>query len=377
VTVCRPPFIVLVGWTALTVLMLAASQVRTQEVQNWKTGAAFRQQLNQSEGISWQQRPLREGLARLSAAYGVAIFLDRRIDPETPITLALRDRPLASLLNHIARSADAEMSLIGSVVYIGPPQTASQLATLAAIRKQEISTSSAEVKSNLLRPAAWQWEELAQPRQLLDELARLAAVRVQNPEVIPLDLWPAVRLPPLTWSDRMTLLLAGFGLTFEIDSRGQSLQLITAPANALLEKRYSPRGPAIDLAAQLRQLLPQTTVRVDQGQVLVGARAEDHERVEQLLSGQSVRTSKTVKAGSQKVYTLKVENESAGNVVKTVAGYLGKELKFEPTLFEKLKQQVNLNVKDVTAEQLLESTLKPIGLTFRLSDTTLEVSEAK
>ena len=69
----------------------------------------------------------------------VAIFLDRRIDPGTPITLTVRDRPVEELLSEIAKGAGAEMTTLGPVVYLGPSQTTSQLATLAALRRMRVS----------------------------------------------------------------------------------------------------------------------------------------------------------------------------------------------------------------------------------------------
>ena len=83
-----------------------------------------------------------------------------------------------------------------------------------------------EVKTKLLRSEAWQWEELVQPRELLRELAQQVPVRVQNPEAIPHDLWAAGNWPMLAWVERMTLLLAGFGMTFEMDPAGASVRIV-------------------------------------------------------------------------------------------------------------------------------------------------------
>src|SRR5262249_26688795 len=156
---------------------------------------------------------------------------------------------------------------------------------------------SSDAKSRFLRTQAWQWEELAQPRQLLDELARQAHVTVANPDAIPLDLWPAVSLPPLAWVDRLTLLLAGFDLTFQIDDQATSVRLVPRPATVVLEKSYAPRGNAANLTAQLRRVLPEASIRVEQGSLVVAGSQEDHDKIERLLAGQSVRTTKPAKGG--------------------------------------------------------------------------------
>src|SRR5262249_16839508 len=152
-------------------------------------------------------------------------------------------------------------------------------------------------KAKLLRAQPWKWDELAEPQKLLAELAAQASVTVENADVIPHDLWPAVSLPPLPWVDRLSLLVAGFGLTFEITSQGKNVRLVTLPNSAALEKTYTPRGLVESAAAELRRMVPTAAIRVDHGKLLVAASQEEHDKIERLLAGQSVRTTTIVKGG--------------------------------------------------------------------------------
>ena len=54
----------------------------------------------------------------------------------------------------------------------------------------------------------------------------------------------------------------------------------------------------------------------------------------------------------------------------------GKEMKYDPSLVPKLKQPMDVKVQNVTLDYLLETTLKPLGLTYRLTETSLEVVPA-
>ncbi len=320
-------------WAALASVSLAASGASGQQPATWKTGAAFTRQLRQEVGIPVARAPVRELLNRLSQAYGTAVFLDRRIDPDQTIDFTATDLPLEALWQKIAAAAGAETAIIGSVVYLGPRETALQLAAIAAQRRQDISRLSNDAKARLLKTEAWQWDELGQPRDLLRDLARQGGVTVENSNAIPHDLWPAVDLPPLPWVDRMTLLLAGFGLTFDIDPRGESVKLIPARAAAVTDRR------------------PPTA--------------------------QNTAASKSSKQGGEKLYSLKVTNEPAGNVVSTVAKSLGKELSYEPEVLDKLKQRVTFDLKDATLDHLLQTTLKPLGLAYRLNEKNLEIVAAQ
>lgn len=364
--------------TALAVVWFAAGGIAwSQESSVWKTGPAFRRQLEHPlDSLTWSERQLRDGLTNLSKATEIAIVLDRRIDPNQTIELSIAKEPLQLVLAKIGGQAKAQMTTVGSCVYLGPPQTADKLATLAAIRRNDVAPLAADVKLRLLKTQAWQWNELAEPRQLLNDLAKQAGVSVQNPQLIPHDLWPAQSLPPLTWVERMSLLLAGFGLTFEIGGQGTAIRLVPMPDSVVLDRTYNTRSDAADLAAQLARIVPQARIRTEPGKLHVSAAQDDHDKIERLLAGQSVKSVKPVKPGTgggEKRYTLTVENQPAGAVLKTVAGSLGKELKYDPSLLDKLKRNTSFNVKDVTLDELMKKTLEPLGLTYRADEKSLEV----
>jgi hypothetical protein len=320
-------------WTVLVMGLLAGSGAAAQQPATWKTGAAFTRQLREEVGVPVARAPVRDVLDRLSRKYGTAVFLDRRIDPDQHVDFTARDVPLETLWRQIAAAVHADTAIIGSVVYVGPRETASQLAAIAAQRRQDVARLSNDAKARLLKTEAWQWGQLAQPRDLLRDLARQGGISLENADAIPHDLWPAVDLPPLVWVDRMTLLLAGFGLTFEIDDRGAAVRLVPARTAAVLDTRQPAK--------------------------------------------QNTGASKSQKKGGEKLYSLKVANEPAGNVAGAVAKDLGKELSYDPELVDKLKQRVTFDLNGATLDHLLQTTLNPLGLTYRVTDKNLEIVGAQ
>jgi hypothetical protein len=311
----------LFGW-----FVLASGLAIAQEPMKWKSGAELRRQLDQRVSMAWQQRGLREGLSRVSQSFGVSIFLDRRIDPEQLLTLTIRDEPLEMLIKQAAQAANSETSTIGAVIYVGPSSTASKLATLAAARRQDASKLVGDAKARLLRTETWQWEELSVPRSLLADLASRANVSVANADSITHDLWPAASWPAMPWTDRLTLLLAGFDLTFQLEDGGASVRLIPIPATVPIEKQSPPR-------------------------------------------------STKAKTGGEKRYSLQVSNQPVGNVAQTVAQALGRELRYEAVVMEKLKQPVTFKVENVALDELMGAALKPVGLTYRLTEKDLTIVE--
>jgi hypothetical protein len=363
-------------WAALCGFIIGINSTSGQEPVQWKIGSSFSQQLQEPVNFEWRDRVLREGLTRLSQAYGLATFLDRRIDPDQLITVSVQAQRLDQALRTVAHEAKSEMTVLGSVVYLGPTAAAQDLTTLAALRKQDIGKQNADVKSRLLRSAAMHWSELSQPQQVLKELAGQAGLRFTNLNVVSLDLWPAVSLPPLPWTDRVTLVLAGFGLTFELDERATSARLIPAPNSPLIENHYAPRGGWNELATQLRRVMPDAQIRVERDQLVVAARQEDHDKIQRLLTGQSIKTNRPAKSAGEKLYSLKVPSQPAGNVVATIAKNIGKQPRFSSAVAQKLQQNVTFEVNEVPLGQLLDTSLKPLGLTYRLSEDVLEIVEA-
>ena len=340
----------------------------------WKTGPAMRKQLEASVSLGWSERPLREGLVSLSHATGVCIVLDRRIDPDQEVELTA-DEPLEKLLDTVATKINAKAGVVGPVVYLGPKETASKLRTLSAQRHKEAAALPADVKSRFLKAEAWKWDELAEPKALLRALAAKGGVTITNPELVPHDLWSATDLPAMAWVDRLTLLLAGFGLTYELADGGTIVRLAPIPDEVLAEKIYTPRGEPGPVVAQLRRLVPDAKIRVEGRKLLIAAAEDDHDKIQRLLGGQTVKTT-NIKPG-EKRYSMTVENQAVGAVVKTLANQLGKEMKYDPQLVEKLQTKVSFVVMDVTLDELLDKALAPLDLGYKIDGTALEIVPAE
>lgn len=366
-------------FVAATVVVIGASkQVAGQSAAASKSSAEFRRQLESRGSVSWSGRPLREALLSLSHSTDLAVFLDRRVDPDQLIEVTAKDQPLEQVFQQIAQAAHCQAATISSVIYIGPPSAASKLATIAALQRQAVSRLPNAVKTRLLATGGWSWDDLTQPRELLARLAAEAGVRLLNPEIVPHDLWPAGgSAQALPWADRLSLLLIGFDLTFEIADGGSSVRLVPLPTSVALEKAYTPRGPAADFARQIHEIAPTAQVRLEAGRHLVSATVEDHQRLEQAFVGSAKRVTKKPEPGGEKRYSLQVSNKPAGAVLRAIAKQLGKELAYEMSLTDKLQREVDLNVKDVTLDALLTATLKPLQLSYKLTDTSLDILELK
>jgi hypothetical protein len=332
-----------------------------QRPSTWLTGTQLLRQRQQPAGVNWPGVPIRGALANLSKAQQIAILLDRRIDPERPVDLTVDRVPLDDLMSRAADQVDAAVTWLGPLAYVGPPAAARRLRTLAALRTAGVRGLAKPERDAFEREASWSWPELAEPRELVSELAAAAHVEVEGLELIPHDLWPAAELPRLSWTDRLTLLANEFDLMFHF-SGSSRVRLVPIVEPVVIERSYPAGKQATETAARWRRLAPDAEIDVSAGKLVVRGRLEDHELLRPAKPGPEPVT----KPGVQ-VYTLTVREQPVAAVLDTLRAS-SIELKVDEEALQRaqrtLDRRVSFRVERATLEELLHAALKPAGLTF-------------
>jgi hypothetical protein len=343
---------------------------------SWLTGAPLRVALAQKFGVSWVNIPLRQALTELSKSQRLAVMLDRGVDPDQKVQIVVENVPLSQALNQIAARVKIGSTMLGPVAYFGPRATTWRLQTIVAQRKDDVSKLPAAARAIWARSQAWKWADLSTPRDLLTALAAQNNLRIEGLEKIPHDLWATADLPPLDLSDRLTLLLAQFELTFEVTSDGNTIQLVAMSDKPTIERSYPVGGKPQDVLAKLHDLpeLADAQLRVDGNKLLARGRLEDLEIISKFLSGNS--TQPTHVAEGRKVYTLRAD-EPVDKLLSAVGRQMGLEIQFDRAAISAagiaLSNKVSLDVKEVSADELLHAILDPAGLTFEHHDKIITV----
>ncbi len=365
-------------WIALLSVLLAVAfvffvtpgqSVRAEDPIVWQEGAKLSKALKSSVSFSWKERPLREGLTVLSRGTSVAIFLDRRFDSERAVTLQVDQLPLADAIKAIAAEIEGSIAMLGPVVYVAPRGLAPRVQALATLRQAEAAKSVGNWRGT--EPLAW--DDLAEPRELAEQIVSRAGMKLLNAAEIPHDVWLPCEGPALTSAQQLSLVLAGFDLTWEFEADG--VKIVPAPESLEYEQTYTVAGGASTIASDLQKKLPGLkAVAESTTRIRVQGTAEQQASVADLLAGKRTVTNTVVTPGAKR-YTLNVENQPIGAIVQTIAKELGVKVQAQEALVEKLKPRVNLEVNQVTAEELLQKVLGPAGMKFKLTEKTLELSE--
>lgn len=342
----------------------------------WLTGLKFRQALEAPADYA-TEKPLRAALASLAEAHRTAVLLDRRVDPGQGQRFTLRGASLREVFTQLARRNEASMCVVGSVVYIGPPETVDVLATVVEIRREEVRKFTSSQRAKLLRTAAMSWPRLSTPRELIEQLEEETKLRVVGKENVPHDLWPEGSLPPLDVAQRLSLLLAGFHVSFEWAADGSAVRLTKMPDKPELIRRYPAGRSAATLARQLQARYPDATVTAVGSNIQVAGLWEVHDAVERLLNGESVRSPQP-ETGGQKTYTLTVANKPVGSLMKALSQQLGRPVEFDtndPLVVRRLSQNASVSVKEASLDELLKAVLEPVSLKYELRGETIFVTK--
>jgi hypothetical protein len=361
-----PVWVVLAGASAWGLCGAAYSN-------GWKTGPALAAALESEVGATWSGIPLRTALEGLSHQTNVAMFLDRRVDPDQPIEFQFARQPLRQLLGQLADALHLGVCRIEDVVYIGPRATTDKLPTLDALLKQQVSTSSAPIARKLAQRGPLRWAQLTTPQELIDAWSRETQVTLRGAAEIPHDLWPEVDLPQLTAASRLAIILAGFGRTATWDASAQCLVIETFPQRATLERTYRRHVTDEELATLQSQLVDARLERRD-GQLVLSGRLEDHVYLEQWLNSNGGALKRPQPRPGKTVYTLSIENTAVGSVLKTLEQRAGLMVHVrEDVTADQLQTRVTFSVRDASLEELLQKTLLPAGLTYTLKGGVVEV----
>ena len=293
---------------------------------------------------TWTGVPLREIAGRLSTMSGLAVVVDRRIDPDARVSLTASDEPLPEVLATLAKEARAEVVLLASHARLTPSGSAARLRAAERTRVAEIRRLSAADKARATARSAWTWPAGATPRELMTAAAAAAGIALTDLDTLPHDHFPAAALPPLPLAERLDLLLAHFDRRVEWKNVGHAAD-------------GRPTFAIVSLAG----------VQVDAADRLPGSKDR---------AGVWPPTPPGKKAAAGATYSLKVA-APLDALLATLATRLGLTLDVDRASLQARGiaggEIIRLDVANVSRDELLDAVLDPLALDWQIENQTLRV----
>ncbi len=278
--------------------------------------------------VHWSGAALRESLVRLADTYSFHFLLDRRIDPQALLDFKADDEALGAMLARLADEQGLGCVLLDETVYIGPKNSAEILPHLLE-QPPDRRASGPNYRIQAALPA--------EPKAILEVLAKQAGLTWKNLELLSHDLWDDTALSG-TAEQILVLVLIGFEKTCEIDLKSKIITIVPLP-NVV------------------------SKTRPDKQYTVKNTEKPPSEKPDVPLS--------------RRRFTLAVEEQRLDTLLESLARRLGLELKIdEESLAQKgvaLDRRVSLNVKNATATELFRALLQPLHLQFRIRAKIIEI----
>lgn len=355
---------------AITVaLSLCFGVPRVTAANTWATGEALEQRLSQHINIVWSDTPLHQALENLARSQGVAIVLDRRVDGSRRIGLSINDLPLQTAIEDLARQVKLEVVRIGPVMYLGPPEAASQLRVLTPLKQNFVRRLPSPAMRKFQHAQEMAWDDLAEPRAILEAMGSENDFSIDALDSVPHDLWPAAELPPMALVDRLTLIVGQFGLSFEITPDGKKVILTSIPKDI---QKYKRPSSSVSNSRRPRQPARPSKNRPN---------AEDSPRATEPPATSPSESADPNDVGLVHIEHLAVQEKPLGPVLRQLADRLQLDLRIDEKAIAaagvSLDQRVSLTADDASVDEILEDLLQNTGLTFRRTQRTVEVVPAQ
>lgn len=345
-------------------------------------GSRFRAELDRPISISRDRAELRPLLERVSQTRGVAIVLDRRVDPSTAIEVNLPPLRLRDALSEIAGHANCVAGAVGDTVFIGPRAGAGPLRTLVALRETELDELGEAIGGRafeLRRARTIKYEDLERPVELLQRIARDWNLEVDGMEQVPHDLWAGATLAGVNAVDALSLVLVQFDLTFAWTEGAMGIRIVPVPEDVAISRIHDVRRVTPAQAVErVRTAFPELAVRAEGRELHVRGTVEQHEAVARLARGESAesRAPQPVDFGplARRRFTFEVVRQPVQAVLeKLIEG--GVDIQYDARQLEAagidLSRKLSFHVRQATVDELFETICKPVGLGFEVRGETV------
>ena len=300
---------------------------------------------------TWSGIGVREWASRISDTAGLAVLVDRRLDPDTAIRLECHEEPLLDVLDRGAAIAGGEVTPLASSIWIVPRGMAALALRAEAARVARVASLPAHQRSALNTRMPWQWPAGARPRDLVAAAATKAGITLEGVAMVPHDHLPAMSLPEMSLAEGLDLLLCQFDLRVD-------WQAAQAVAGSLVSRMPTGRIIAIDAG------LPPPPENAAAGKP-----------AEAKPSGQGSKERPKPVAGRQ-TFSLQVA-APLEELLAAIATRLGLQLELDRESLTRSGiapgEIVRATVKDKSRDELLDTVLDPLDLDWKIDGKTLRV----
>ena len=340
----------------------------------WLTGRDLDRFNQLSISAVWADAELRDRLLSFANQQNAAIFLDRRIDPSTPVEIGMNSVTPEQFLWAVGKSCGLGVCRIDNFYYFGPPESAATLPFAIEELNRATSKRRRASKVDWNKQAILKTDSVIEPKRLLEQLADQNGFTIKNLEAIPHDTWAGFDLPATSLDNRVAILLVGFGKWLERSADGTEIVIVDFPSISSGELTIKDVAELKPNIKKYRTQFPSLSISFRGKRLVAKGPAMDLAAFKtELVNAQRSITDDN----ATKTFTL-TTTASRGNILATIAAQTNHVLKFDRTngaIQKSLQAQIEIRVVNASFDELIAETLKGTNLKSELSGGQLEISE--
>lgn len=313
--------------TGLVLLIGLVCRFASADEPRFQSGKALEDALQKR--ITWSSVgiPLREQLRDFSRQAEVAIMRDRRLDPNSPVTMDALSVSRTQVLQKIVSTIpDVAFVRCEQLVYIGSSSSVGRLPILLSQNNGQVNSLKKKIGTSQFKAITSRmdvsWPRLSEPREIILRYAKNAGVVVQNPDAVPHDVWSEQSLPTMRFDEIATIILNQFDFTFQVASDSASIQIVPINFDQPFEFRHqvgSKLKPTV--IDEWKRRFPGLKASWSGATAMTTAKLEQHSQLNAMITELNERESpagKTASSGSVRTtkFQLKAESATVGQLVE-------------------------------------------------------------
>ena len=305
-------------------------------------------------------KSFRSAIAGIAGQVDLNVWLDRRVDPTTPIKAAASGATVYGAIEQIAGSRDCVLMPVGNVLLVGRRDWVAKLtATMLNPASTKNQASSKIIDVN--------WDDLTTPTAALK---RVLGNKSEMAQALPHDLWPKTSWTQINQNVAVALILAQFDLQFDPSLFPQRLVTSPLPPSDSFSRRYSST-----LARAVRPTI--TSVDADSSVRLSGQWLQAKANFNAHLSAtQAIFAALKPKLPDpdKDTFTLKQMRTSAGNALQQLCRVAGRRCEIADNARQACEITVTVQGKDATLRELIELVATQAGVKATWGDGVISIS---
>lgn len=304
-------------------------------------------------------KSFRDGLLGIAKQAELNVWIDRRVDPTTPVTAGLIGPTVFSAIGKLAARRDCVLMPVANVLLVGRPDWVDQTASSILSLKLNGDENLADID----------WGDLTTPEEAI---ASAAGTAVKVDPALPHDLWPATTWKQVDRRVAVALVLAQFDRVPQ--STASLRRLRSAPATpGSFSRRYLFDHANATIRDAMQEADRKSRFRNEGDWLIATGSATAHRFAVTHLFDKMPKVA--APDPNKDPFTLKPTSASAENLFFNFARMANRTCEIQADAAAACKRVISVEANDATLKQLSDMVAEQVGVHVQWLEDRIVVSK--